>query len=293
MRVSTAPRISSWLSSSRLAIERKENEISLLLKERVEKLNPTTRVNAGTAPVHDCNGRRGQVRHWAHWGTRACDRWWEENRLALCLEEPLSRRVAEKIHHSNTGEKHIADVKTNHGVVVEFQHSYLRREERESREMFYRKMIWVVNGLRRKRDRSRFFASLTGPSIVKAKPLTFSLPSNEDALLRDWVNSRQPVYFDFGDNSEPSDPLSFHTPVLWRLDPRSPKGEAHLMPVLKTSFRETPALVDCRSRAWTTRQSLPTHFVQLAIRYSKPLGPDPLIGFERYLARQEARRRRF
>ena len=110
-------------------------------------------------------------------------------------------------------------MKTDRGIVLEFQHSHLRQEERKSREIFYQEMVWVVDGLRRVRDRSRFFASLTAPSIVKAKPLIFLLPSNEGALLRDWVGSRNPVFFDFGDNSEPGDPLSFHTPVLWRLTP--------------------------------------------------------------------------
>src|SRR4029450_10582789 len=51
-------------------------------------------------------------------------------------------------------------------------------------------------------------------SIVKAKPLTYSLPSNEGVLLRDWINSHNPVFFDFGEKSEPGDSLLFHTPVL-------------------------------------------------------------------------------
>lgn len=55
---------------------------------------------------------------------------------------------------------HVADVETERGDVIEFQHSNMRREERESPETFYRRMAWVVSGLRRKRDRSRFFASL-------------------------------------------------------------------------------------------------------------------------------------
>jgi competence protein CoiA len=127
-------------------------------------------------------------------------------------------------------------VKTDRGVVCEFQHSCLCRDERESREKFYQNMVWVVNGLRRARDRSRFFELLARASIVKAKPLIFTLPLNNCALLRDWVDSRKQVFFDFGDNSEPGDPPSFGGPVLWRLEPRSPKGEAHLSPVLKTSF---------------------------------------------------------
>jgi hypothetical protein len=39
----------------------------------------------------------------------------------------------EIVHRSDSGEKHIADVKTDHGWVIEFQHSYLNPEERRSR----------------------------------------------------------------------------------------------------------------------------------------------------------------
>ena len=79
-------------------------------------------------------------------------------------------------------------------------------------------------------------ASIDAATIVKPKWLTVSFPSSEGALLRDWVASRVPVFFDFGDLSEPGDPLHFEMPVLWRLNPRSPNGRAHLSPVPKTSF---------------------------------------------------------
>ena len=46
----------------------------------------------------------------------------------------------------NTGEKHIADVKNSAGVVIEFQHSSISHEEVESRENFYKKMVWVLDG---------------------------------------------------------------------------------------------------------------------------------------------------
>jgi hypothetical protein len=192
--------------------------------------------------------------------------------------------------HQSDGERHIADVKTDRGIVIEFQHSFLLRDERESREKFYQNMVWVVDGLRRVQDRSRFFGLLARASIVKDKPLTFSLPLNKCALLRDWVDSRKPVFFDFGDNSEPGDPLSFPAPVLWRLDPHSPEGEAHLSPVLKTSFLDTyrngRALkgIDYRQE----RQKLRTVYAALLAPR-----PQPLTDFHRWLAWQERRRPRF
>jgi hypothetical protein len=88
----------------------------------------------------------------------------------------------------------------------------------------FRRIVWVVDGLRRARDRAQFFASLGTAKVVKGKPLTVLFPSNQGALLRDWAANRVPVFFDFGE------------PVLWRLHPRSPNGRADLSPVLKTMF---------------------------------------------------------
>jgi hypothetical protein len=221
-----------------------------------------------------------RVRHWAHRGTRTCDPWWEsETDWHRAWKNQFPREWQEIIHQSEAGEKHIADVKTEYRVVLEFQHSHLRRDEREAREKFYQKMVWVVDGLRRVRDRSRFFESLARASIVKAKPLTYSLRSNGGALLRDWVDSRKPVFFDFGDNSEPGDPPSFGGPVLWRLEPGSPKGEAHLSPVLKTSFLDK------------YRRGLALKGISVLLQQTPRL--QPLTGFQRYLDRQERKRRRF
>ena len=44
------------------------------------------------------------------------------------------------LHDEQTGELHIADVRTEHGLVIEFQHSHIKPEERISRENFYK--IW-------------------------------------------------------------------------------------------------------------------------------------------------------
>ena len=59
----------------------------------------------------------------------------------------------EVIHFDGSGEKHIADVKTQTGYVLEFQHSYLDPEERRSRNVFYSKLVWIVDGTRRETDK--------------------------------------------------------------------------------------------------------------------------------------------
>jgi competence protein CoiA len=155
--------------------------------------------------------------------------------MASRLEKPLSQSLAGIYPSTRGGEKHIADVKTESGVVLEFQHSHLHREERDARENFYPKMVWIVDGRRRKRDRARFFASLDAGIVVNREPRIVSVLWKEGALLRDWEASRVPVYFDFGD-SEPGDTPRFETPILWRLNPCGPNGMAYLSPVQKALF---------------------------------------------------------
>ena len=99
-----------------------------------------------------------KVNHWAHKGTRNCDPWWENetewhrlwknNFPAEWQEIPLP--------DARTGEKHIADVRTSHGLIIEFQYSHLDPQERTSRELFYKTMVWIVDGTRCKRDYPRF-----------------------------------------------------------------------------------------------------------------------------------------
>ncbi len=192
-------------------------------------------ISCGAEMIAKCG--KIKVWHWAHKGTRSCDPWWEpETEWHRDWKNRFPKDWQEAIHQSENGEKHIADVKTASGMVLEFQHSNLHQDERISRDNFYPKMVWVVDGRRRVRDRAQFFASLRTAPVVKANPLTVSFPSNEGALLRDWGASRVPVFFDFGDLSEHGDTLSFAKPVLWQLIPGSPNGKAYLSPVLKTSF---------------------------------------------------------
>jgi len=58
----------------------------------------------------------------------------KRNGLAQDIEEPISSSMAGHVHRAEDGEKHIADVKTYHGRVIEFQHSYLKPVERRSRQ---------------------------------------------------------------------------------------------------------------------------------------------------------------
>jgi competence protein CoiA len=100
----------------------------------------------------------------------------------------------------------MADVRTEHGLVIEFQHSHINPRERTSRENFYKSIVWIADGTRLKSDIPRF---------LKAKP-DFR-PTNQQGIFyvdfagecfpSDWLNSLVPVIFDFkGIGSAENDP---------------------------------------------------------------------------------------
>jgi hypothetical protein len=172
-----------------------------------------------------------RVEHWAHRGARVCDPWWEsetEWHRAWKNEFPVDWQ--EIIQTAQDGEKHVADVKTKTDMVIEFQHSFLKPEERAAREAFYKKMVWVVDGRRRKRDASQLFKSI-GPCIWNQPPYILYVTNHEEcALLRDWNASLVPVYFDLGLRQEDG------KRVLWRRDSISQNGRTFLTPVSPGSF---------------------------------------------------------
>ncbi len=178
---------------------------------------------------------RFRVWHWAHLPGSIDHRWKEpETEWHRKWKECFPDEWQETIHRASTGERHIADVKTKHERVIEFQCSSISEAERRSREEFYRRMCWVVNGLRLEGDRPRFYEALLRGVRFRVTPLIWLVPVKKCLLLQKWANSRVRVYFDFGE----FDDAGFRAPVLWVLKPRSPKGVAVLMPVYRKNFIE-------------------------------------------------------
>lgn len=142
-----------------------------------------------------------KIKHWAHKSLEHCDTWWEnetewhrqwKNTFPVEWQEIVA-------FDEKTGEKHIADIKTNGGMVVEFQHSNISEEERISREKFYKNMIWIVDGTRRKRDFGHFEEAFEFNDIWPAaqKCLLYVLEYGDYYLPKEWQSSNVPVLFDF------------------------------------------------------------------------------------------------
>lgn len=172
----------------------------------------------------------GEVRmwHWAHRGRRFCDPWWEnETEWHRAWKGQFPVNWQEVVHQAENGEKHIADVKTDHGWVIEFQHSYIKPAERQSRDAFYPKIAWVVDGTRRKRDRAQFLNAWKEGSSVGANSPVRRVFSDECTLLREWAGSHAPVFFDFGEEQ-----------VLWWLLSKSSDWSVYIAPFPRSAFIE-------------------------------------------------------
>ena len=138
------------------------------------------------------------IHHWAH--KKKCDdHWWEnETEWHRNWKNQFPNEWQEIVHFDDSGEKHIADVKTSEGWAIEFQHSYLKPEERRSRNNFYNKLIWVVDGMRRKTDVKQFQKILNKADFVFHEPVLLDVNYPEDCkLLKEWGNSSSLIFLDF------------------------------------------------------------------------------------------------
>ncbi len=143
-----------------------------------EKANPQPKVHGrcphcGEEVISKCG--RVKIWHWAHKSREVCDPWWEnETEWHRAWKDNFPKEWQEiSALDPETGETHIADVKTSHGMVVEFQHSTMPPEELAARERFYGNMIWIVDGLRSDLDLGYFRIGL-GSTPIQTNPLAYA-----------------------------------------------------------------------------------------------------------------------
>jgi len=145
-----------------------------------------------------------KINHWAHKKTRNCDPWWEpETEWHRTWKNNFPVEWQENYFlDEHTGEKHIADIKTTDGLVIEFQHSAIHPQERISREKFYKKMVWVADSTRLKYDFKRF--AKEKKNFVDIQPGIFQVDYSEETFPAAWVKSSVPFIFDFLDTATTS-----------------------------------------------------------------------------------------
>ncbi len=178
----------------------------------------------GTCPLCESElvAKCGEVKvhHWAHKSNRNCDQWWEkETEWHRNWKNLFPIDWQEKVFKNNeTNEKHIADIYTPQGLTLEFQHSFIKSEERLSRENFYNNLIWIVDGTRIKRDFSKFcknYSSLMSTPFLGVLHILFA----DEIFPKNWLNSKVPVIFDFKGAETSSSQEKELSEILWALYP--------------------------------------------------------------------------
>lgn len=182
--------------------------------------------HCGSPTIAKCGEERGW--HWAHESVSTCDPWWEtETEWHRAWKDKFPAEWQEIGHPDGNGGRHIADVKTDRGWVIEFQHSYLKPEERRSRDAFYKKLIWVVDGTRRKTDWAKFLKALEEGQPLPPNGVFRRVSSKKWILLREWAGSSAPILVDFGGD------------LLCWLYTGSTDGSAYIAPYPRAEFLES------------------------------------------------------
>jgi competence protein CoiA len=230
--------------------------------------------------------------HWAHASKRECDPWHEPETLwhrSWKNQFPIDWQ--EIVHPAPDAQRHIADVKTTRGWVLEFQHSPIKADERRARDAFYPLLIWIIDGTRRKTDAGNLFeAWQVGRSYFPQAPHLRRIQAHENRLLREWGGCRAPVIVDVGADQ----------PLLW-LIPCNAAGIAYLTPMARAQIiewarGESSAEFPDLEKQWTT---VPANLAQFEIQLEEIRANEqrrsnlPPAGFARYLASKRARRPRF
>jgi competence protein CoiA len=139
--------------------------------------------NCGAITQSKCGTKK--IWHWAHTTLQHCDPWWEnETEWHRLWKGYFPYQNQEVVHFDNaTGEKHIADIKTDNGMVIEIQNSPMNEAEMFSREHFYGKMMWIINGEKFKNNFT-ILGKLPDPESKLAQDACFRQPASDSWYVK-------------------------------------------------------------------------------------------------------------
>jgi hypothetical protein len=201
---------------------------------------------------------------------RDCDTWAEKETDWHRAWNNFPAECQEFIQHDGqSGEKHIADVRTPHGLVIEFQHSHLDPLERAARERFYGNMVWVVDGARLQRDYPRFNR---GKDSLRRTAIQgyFLLAFPDECFPTMWLDSSVPVIFDFRGVDESQSPDAFRD-TLWCLLPERAERSAVVVGMSREEFVK---VAPSRPQLLPVQETL-TLFRELRAREARPFAGMP------------------
>lgn len=215
-------------------------KFALLKKERIE-------ASKGAKGICPCCGselvaRCGEIKvhHWAH--KKKCDdHWWEnETEWHRNWKNQFPKEWQEIIQRDESDEKHIADLITSSGWTIEFQHSPISKEERGSRDYFYNKLIWIVDGTRRKTDIEQFDNLIYHSINISNEPFILRVfdewTLERLRLNQEWSSSKSLVLFDFGKSEVNYRDEYKSNEDLWLIHPS--RDRTYITSISKHSFIE-------------------------------------------------------
>jgi len=142
-----------------------------LIKSLPQKGLQGTCISCGGPVIAKCGMLN--VHHWAHLNRKECDSWsepetewhrnWKNQFPESYWEVYFTDAVLDEVHR--------ADIHTKSGITIEFQNSPISTDEFSQRNNFYKRLIWVVNGIH----------------FINTFALAYSLPNPESPLLKDYV----------------------------------------------------------------------------------------------------------
>jgi hypothetical protein len=229
-----------------------------------------------------------KIWHWSHRGKLNCDPWWEsETEWHRAWKNLFPCDWQEILHRAPNDERHIADIKTPPGLVIEVQHSAIAEAEMNAREACYTNMIWIVDATRLKRDRARFaegIQTLLRPIV----PGYYLTRRAEDCFPSAWLNRKVPVLFDHEALAGFNNGAAAEKSRLWCLLPGRVDGYAIVVYVSRRKFAE---IARQRSQIFPSEQLLKTIQVLLTPRRKTvPLFP---VNSHRYSRKVSSRTRRY
>lgn len=195
------------------------------------RVEPEKGLDGAVCPIckQPVRARCGEVRvkHWAHKSVIGCDLWKESETTWHREWKNLFGDLQEQMHEKD-GTRHMADVKTQDGTIVEFRHGPIDLEGIRTREAFFgESMFWVVD-CAAEQKKSRFCSNLDCAHKIDSASCENEIWTIDDpgeCLPRVWIECRRFVFFDFGESQ------------MWCLFPRNEKFRwAVFMGVSKDRF---------------------------------------------------------
>ena len=151
-----------------------------------------------------------RIAHWAHKSVIDCDPWQEPETQWHRNWKNCFGDLQEQMHEKD-GTRHMADVKTPDGTIVEFRHRFINGEGQRTRQAFFGEtMFWVVDCASNPKRIGRFKDNryclyrerVSGHEVWSTREACKCFPQT-------WINCQRFVFFDFGEDD------------LWCIFPRN------------------------------------------------------------------------